>query len=419
MGLFRRNKNTNKPVISQILELIPSWILDNCTKTYQTDKGCSKYKTYDQLVALTYGQLYKCHTLSDISTGIGVSEIFISDMGLKQSPARSTMSDGNKKRDWHVYESLYYKLLSHYKSMLKKHHKSHIVEEIKGKSVKLIDSSTIPLCLAMFDWAKFRTAKGGVKIHTCLDVEVMLPDVVNISEAKVHDRHGLEQLIFPKNTVIVEDRAYFDFNLMLNRIAADNIFVTRIKSNTVYETIQELELPEDDHQHIVKDEIIRLNSDKAIECGINQEKLRLVHVYKEDENKIIEIITNQLEWEALTISELYKKRWDIELFFKAIKQNLQIKSFVGTSENAVKSQIYIALITFLLLELIRRTIAKNTPAFSTLVEKIRMSLCFYLTLDYVCNTMSEGAKKVKQPKQLHLGRDPDFFPQNTQLSLHV
>jgi hypothetical protein len=189
--------------------------------------------------------------LSDISTGIGVSETFISDLGLKQSPARSTMSDGNKKRDWHVFESLYFKLLSHYKSVLKRHHKSYIVEEIKGKCVKLIDSTTIPLCLSMFDWAKFRTAKGGAKIHTCLDVDLMLPDVINISEAKLHDRYGLEQSVFPKNTIIVEDRAYFDFLLMLNRIAADNIFVTRIKSNTVYETIEELDLPEGENEHIV------------------------------------------------------------------------------------------------------------------------------------------------------------------------
>ncbi len=160
----------------------------------------------------------------------------------------------------------------------------------------------------MFDWAKFRTAKGGVKIHTSLDVEVMLPDVVNISEAKVHDRHGFEQLVFPKNTIIVEDRGYFDFTLMLNRITAINTFVTRIKTNTVYETLEELELPEGKkNEHIVKDEIIRLTSAKAKECGISEYKLRLVHVYKEDENKIIEIITNQLEWDALTISELYKK----------------------------------------------------------------------------------------------------------------
>lgn len=418
MGLFRRNKNTNKPVISQILDLVPKWIFDNCTNTYKTDKGCSKYKTYDQFVALTFGQLYKCHTLSDISTGIGVSETFISDLGLKQSPARSTMSDGNKKRNWQVFESLYYKLLSHYKSILKNHHQSFLIEEIKGKTIKLIDSSTIPLCLSMFDWAKFRTAKGGVKIHTCLDVEVMLPDVVNISEAKVHDRHGLEQLIFPKDTIIVEDRGYFDFTLMLNRMAAANTFVTRIKNNTVYRTIEELELPEDKNQHIVKDEIIQLTSPAATKCGISKHKLRLLHVYKEDENKIIEIITNQLTWDPLTISELYKKRWDIELFFKAIKQNLQIKTFVGTSENAVKSQIYIALITFLLLELIRRTISKKDPAFSNFVEKIRMSLCFYLTLDYVCNTMNEGAKRIRQPYQRKIKMETDFFSVNQQLSLY-
>lgn len=414
MGLFRRNKNNNKPVIRQIIDLVPKWLLNSSTQKYQTDKGCSKYKTYDQFVALTFGQLYKCHTLSDISIGVGVSETFIGDLGLKQSPARSTMSDGNKKRDYRVYEHLYHKLLHHYHRVLKSHHQSFILEDIKGRSVKLIDSSTIPLCLSMFDWAKFRTAKGGVKIHTCLDVELMLPDVVNITEAKLHDRYGLEQLIFPKNTVVVEDRGYFDFNLMGNRIAAGNVFVTRIKTNTVYETVEELELPQGKNEHIVKDEIIRLTSAKAVECGMSKQKLRLVHVYKEDENKIIEIITNQLDWEALTISELYKKRWDIELFFKAIKQNLQIKSFVGTSENAVKSQIYIALITFLLLELIRRTIPKQTPAFSTFVEKIRMSLCFYLTIDYVCNTMSEGAKRIRHAKQLKLENTHDFFSHNQQ-----
>jgi hypothetical protein len=251
-----------------------------------------------------------------------------------------------------------------------------------------------------------------------LDVDLMLPDVVNITEAKLHDRYGLGQYIFPKSTIIVEGRAYFDFLLMLNRIAAENVFVTRIKSNTVYETVEELELPDGENEHIVKDEIIRLTPPKALECGISQQKLRLVHVYKEDENKIIEIITNQLEWEALTISELYKKRWDIEQFFKALKQNLQVKTFVGTSENAVKSQIYIALTTYLLLELIRRTVPKKATAFTSFVEKIRMGLCFYLTLDYVCNTMSEGAKRIRSAKQLTLSSNTYFFSQNHQLTLY-
>jgi len=347
--------------------------------------------------------------LSDISTGIGVSKTFISDLGLKQSPARSTMSDGNKKRDSQVFESLYYKLLSHYKYVLKKHHQSHIIEEIKGKTIKLIDSSTIPLCLSMFDWAKFRTAKGGIKLHTSWDDGLMIPDVVNITEAKMHDRYGLELLIFPKGTIIVEDRGYFDFSLMQSRIAAKNVFVTRIKTNTVFESVRELDLPDGEHEHILKDEIIRLTSAKAKACGIDKQELRLVHVYKEDENKIIEIITNQLDWEAITIAELYKKRWDIELFFKALKQNLQVKTFIGTSENAVKSQIYIALITYLLLELIRRTVVKKNIGFSNFVEKIRMTLCFYLSLDYVCNEVGEGAKKIDKQKQLEFNTIPNLF----------
>jgi hypothetical protein len=394
MGLFRRNKNNNKPVIKQILELVPNWMIKSCTNTYKTDKGVSKYRTYDQFVALTFGQLNKCQSLNDISAGIGVSETFIKDLGLSQSPARSTMSDGNKKRDWRVFENLYNRLLSHYKSVLKKHHDTHIIEEIKNKSVKLIDSSTISLCLSMYDWAEFRTAKGGIKLHTSWDAHMMIPEIVNITEAKVHDRQGLEQLVFPKDTVIVEDRGYFDFMLMINRIKAENIFVTRIKTNTVYETIRELELPDEIDQNILKDEIIRLSSTKAKQVGISEYELRLVHVWKEDENKVITIITNQLDWSYNTIADLYKKRWDIELFFKTLKQNLQVKTFWGTSENTVKSQIYVALITYLLLELIKRTKAKYEMAFSNLSEKIRFCLYHYLTLDYVVNEVRNGVRKV-------------------------
>jgi hypothetical protein len=409
MGLFRRNKNNNKPVIRQILDLVPGWLFESCTNTYKTDKGVSKYGTYDQFVALTFGQLNKYQSLNDISAGIGVSEIFIDDLGLTQSPARSTMSDGNKNRDWRVFESLYYRLLSHYKSVLKKHHKTHIIKEIKGKVIKLIDSSTISLCLAMFDWAEFRTAKGGIKLHTSWDYNLMIPDVVNITKAKVHDRYGLEQLIYPKNTIVVEDRAYFDFDLMLHRIKAENVFVTRIKTNTLYATIEELELPEHIDQNILKDEMIQLTSPRAIDTGISEHKLRLVHVYKEDENKVIAIITNQLDWCYNTIAELYKKRWDIELFFKALKQNLQVKTFWGTSENAVKSQIYVALISYLFLELIKRTISKKAVAFSNLSEKIRFCLYHYLSLDYVCNQVKEGVRKVTLKNQTEIVFEKDLF----------
>jgi hypothetical protein len=207
----------------------------------------------------------------------------------------------------------------------------------------------------------------------------------------------------------VEDRAYFDFALMLNRIKAENVFVTRIKSNTKYETIEELDLPDNADHNILKDEIILLTSNKAIETGISEHKLRLVHVYKEDENKVIAIITNQLDWEYNTIAELYKKRWDIELFFKAIKQNLQVKTFWGTSENAVKSQIYVALTSYLLIELIKRTIVKRAIAFSNLSEKIRFCLYHYLSLDYVCNEVREGARKINLKKQKEIVFENNLF----------
>lgn len=405
MGLFRRNKNIKKPVIRQIIDLVPRWMIESCAKKHKSDKGCSKYKAYDQFVALTYGQLNKCYTLNDISTGIGVSEIFIGDLGLNQSPARSTMSDGNKKRDWRVFESLYYKVLNHYERVLKSESERSIIAQIKDQTIKLIDSTTISLCLSMFDWAKFRTAKGGLKIHTCWDDNLQIPDLINITEAKTHDRYGIGQLVFSKGTIVVEDRGYFDFTLMLTRIRAENVFVTRIKTNTLYQTVKELDLPEKENQDIIKDEIIVLTSNKAVETGISEEQLRLVHVYKEDENKVIEIITNNLEWSARTIADLYKKRWDIELFFKAMKQNLQIKTFLGTSENAVKSQIYIALISYLLLELINRTIAKKTKSFSNLVEKIRICLVYYLSLDYVCNEIGNGAKKIRLETKLAFSSD--------------
>jgi hypothetical protein len=414
MRLYKRSKNTDKPVLKQIIDFIPRHIFHQTVQKHQSDKGCSKYKTFDQYVALTFGQLCKCYTLSDISCGLSVSQTFLRDIGLSQSPAKSTMSDGNKMRTWKVFETLYYKLLTHYSGRLKQNHQSRIIEEIKSKSIKLVDSTTISLCLSLFDWAKFRTAKGGLKIHTVWDDTLALPEYVNITEAKVHDSKGLIDRVYSKNDIIVEDRGYFDFALMLARIHAENVFVTRLKDNTVYESVIEKDLPEHEDQDILKDEIIVLTGQKAKETGITEHRLRRIAVYKQDENKIIEIITNQLDWKARTIADLYKKRWDIELFFKAMKQNLQIKTFVGTSENAVKSQIYVALINYLIIELIRRVYCKSATAFSNFCEKIRVCLLHYLTLDYLCNVIKPRANKVeKQPPKTLFSED------NSQLKLNL
>ena len=401
MSLFRRTKNNNKPVIRQVLDLIPEYLLRQSIKKYKSDKYCHKYKTRDQLTALLFGQLCKCSTLEDISVGIGVSETFIKDLGLQQSPAKSTMSDGNKQRNWQVFEHLYNQLLAYYRSSLTRYANPTIVEEVANQTIIIRDSSTVSLCLSLFDWAKFRTAKGGLKIHTQWNETLMLPDFVCIGAAQVHDSKGFEQVVFPKGTIIVEDKGYWDFEVMLARVRAGNTSITRIKDNTVYEVIGEMELPDDDEQHILKDELIYLKGKKAVEIGLSEVILRRVVVYDAEKDMQLEIITENTMWKASTIADLYKRRWDIEIFFKLLKQNLNVKTFVGTSENAVKSQIFVALIAYLLLELLRRVKAKGKTAFSNFVEKIRICLCYYLTLDYVIERIQPNARSVRC-KQLSL-----------------
>ena len=397
-NFHRRGKNSNKSVIKQILDKIPNHIFRAQINKHKSDKGCHKYKCFDQFVAMTFGQLCKCYSLSDISAGLSMNGKLLLDIGLEQNPAKSTMSDGNKNRDSKVFQDLYARLLSYHKELLKSSYQTHIIEEIKNHNIKLIDSTCISLCLNMFDWAKFRTAKGGLKIHTVWDDLLGLPELVNITEAKIHDSKGLITNVFKKGTIIVEDRAYFDFSLMKIRQEAENIFVTRIKQNTVFKLVTELNLPEESDQDILKDCIIQFDSKSAIAKKIDKIQYRLVSVYKADENKTIEILTNNLDWTARTIADLYKKRWDIELFFKAMKQNLQIKTFLGTSKNAVESQIYISMITYLLLELIRRVYCKSKTAFSNFCEKIRICLLHYITLEYICNNIKPIVRKViKEP----------------------
>lgn len=411
MSLISRNKNTNKPLLKQILDLVPQRIISEAITIYKSDKHYRAYKTYDQFVATLYGQLNSCLSLRDISLGIGLNKKYISDLGLKQSPARSTMSDGNEKRHWKVFEHIYFGLTAHYKSLFRDSINYKKIKEIEDDSIVLVDSTTISLCLSTFEWAKFRTAKGGIKIHTAIDEAKMIPTMINITEAKVHDRNGVKEFSFPKGTIIVEDRGYFDFKLFKSRIDNENHFVTRIKSNTTYESVAENILPVGEDEHITKDEIIRLTGAKAKKAGIDQLLFRRVSVYKEDENKFIELISNNLDWTAATIANLYKRRWNIEIFFKLMKQNLKIKTFLGTSENACKSQIFISLIAYFLIELMRRTMSRVNHSFSNFVNLIRICLSHYHSLNYVVNEIKPITQKGIENKQEENNQLKLFYPQ--------
>lgn len=413
MGFTLPHKNTKKSentLLKQIIDLVPKHILFDAVHRYQTDKGCSKYKTYDQLVAMIFGQLGKCLSLREINLGLSVDEKLLRDLDLAQSPAKSTMSDGNSNRDWKVFEFIYFELVKYYKNVFSNQPAYQEIAEIEGRTIKLIDATIMSTCLSLFEWATYRTAKGGIKMHTSLDEKSLLPDIINISEAKLSDRRGVDNFRYPKDTIVVDDRGYYDFKLFVQRIDDFNIFVTRMKTNTLYQSVEELELPEDKDFEILKDEIIYLTGKAAEEAGISNTKLRRVVVMVEEVNrktkevktKAVALITNKLDWSAATISALYKKRWQIETFFKLLKQNLQIKNFLGTNENSNKSQIFIAIITYFLIELIRRSISKVKHMFGHFVTIIRVCLLQYKQLQYIANEINIVVKKARKYDEKHL-----------------
>ena len=223
----------------------------------------------------------------------------------------------------------------------------------------------------MFDWAKYKTAKGAVKMHTLLDFDGNLPVYVNITNGKTADNKGANDIPLVKGSVIVADRFYNDFHLLNVWDSNEVFFVIRHKDNLQYTVIKENDLPENRYQHILKDEVIELKNEGSKEKY--SKKLRRVAVWDEKNQQVIELITNQMNWSANTIGELYKSRWQVEIFFREVKQLLHIKSFVGTSENAVKIQIWTALITILILKALK-AMAKYSWHLSNLVGFIRLNL---------------------------------------------
>lgn len=257
---------------------------------------------------------------------------------------RSTLSDANNKRDYRIFESLFYTLLNKTISLTPKHN-------FKFKNqLYSIDSTTIDLCLSLFDWAKFRKRKGAVKIHTKLNHNGNIPDFLTITDGKCSDiRAAKENFDFIADSIVVMDKGYIDFKWFYSLHKQGVFFVTRAKENMFYEVIEQQEFAEG--TGVVSDERIRLRHDKSL--ADYPEQFRMVKYYDIKTNKLYTFITNNFKLAAKTIADIYKSRWQVELFFKWIKQNLKIKSFLGTSKNAVMSQIWVAMIVYLLVSYIK------------------------------------------------------------------
>jgi hypothetical protein len=340
---------------------------------HQSDKHQKGYNSWTHLVSMLFCQFAKSQSVRDISNGLRSATGNLNHLGVNKAPSKSTISYQNKHRSYEIFKDYYFELL---KSLGQQAGFKQVRFKIKSK-IFLLDSTTISLCLSLFDWAKYKTAKGAVKMHTLLDFDGNLPAYVNITDGKTADNKGAYDIPLHKGSVIVADRFYNDFHLLNVWDSKGVFFVIRHKDNIQYTVIKENELPQNKHPHLLKDEIIELKNEGSKNKYPKQ--LRRIAIWDDENKQTIELITNNFIWVTHTIGELYKSRWNIEIFFREIKQLLHIKTFIGTSENAVMIQIWTALITILILKALK-AIGKFGWHLSNLVAFIRLNLFVKIAL---------------------------------------
>ena len=351
-------------MFSQMLKLIPRTEFETLVRQTGAEYASKGFSSWAQLVAMMFCQLGRAHSLREIEGGLKSCEGKLSHLGI-EAPSRSTLSYANAHRPHGLFEQVFHGLYEKVSSRVAGTRRKF---RFKNPLVS-IDSSLIELSVSMFDWAKYQRTKGAVKLHLVLDQDGYMPCFGVITEGKVADVSVVRELQFRSGTIVVYDRGYIDYALFGQWCSEGVFFVTRTKSNTDYEVVRARETPQD--RGVVSDQIIRL-----IGKGAQQrcpQTLRRIEVVGEDGAQNLVFLTNLHHLGASTIAAIYKDRWQIELFFKALKQNLKIKTFVGTSANAVKTQIWTALICMLLLRYLQLS-SRFGWSMSNLVALLRMNL---------------------------------------------
>lgn len=316
---------------------------------------------------MIFCHLAKSSSVREISDGLRSAAGNLNHLGVGKSPSKSTVSYINAHRNWELFRDFYFALLEKYEPSLAR--KRQYALKLKRK-IFLLDATTISLCLSLFDWAKFRTRKGAIKLHTVLDYDTALPVFMLMTEGRKHESQVAPVDIFPEGSVAVMDRGYIDFEYLFVLDSKGVYFVTRLKSNADIRTIQSY-WTNDRKEHIRSDKDIKLAGTQVSKKYPGT--LRAVEVYDKKTDQYLVLLTNNLFWTADTISQLYKARWDIETFFKQIKQVLKIKTFVGTSPNAVLIQVWTAMISILLLKYLQIR-AKHKWHLSNLAAMLRTHL---------------------------------------------
>ncbi len=367
-------------IFSQILQLIPRDGFQTAVEKHKGEKHARGFSSWGQLVAMLFCQLAQAKSLREITHGLQASEGKLRHLGLPETPARSTLAYANSHRPWQVYETVFHQLLANCQNRLGLA-KSGGKLGLPGKLLSL-DATVIDLCAAVFDWAQFRTTKGAVKLHLLLDHDGYLPCYAVITEGKVHEIKVAKTLKFQRGTMLVFDRGYADYG-WFERLTGEGVhFVTRLKDNAAYIVIERRKT---NGAGVLSDEIVVLDKDAQSENAVF---LRRVRYWDEATGRELIFLTNHLELHAATVAAVYKERWQIELLFKALKQNLRIKTFVGTTANALKTQIWTALIALLAVKFLQLQ-SSHPWSLSGLIALLRQQLFVYRDLWLWINTPFE------------------------------
>jgi len=362
---------TGKTLFAQLMDFLPWTTFTRLVVRYGGDSRVRKFNCAEQFRVMAFAQLTYRESLRDIETCLAAQAPKLYHMGLRETVARSTLADANEARDWRIYAEFAQKLIAQARKLY--------ADDTTGldldSTVYALDSTTIDLCLSVFPWAHFRTTKAAVKMHTLLDLRGNIPSFIHISDGKLHDVNILDLLLPEPGAIYVMDRGYVDFERLFAVHQAGAFFVTRAKSNMDWRRVYSVDA--DRAAGIICDQTIALD---GIQTSRHYpEHLRRIRFNDPKTGKSLVFITNQRTLPAATICALYKSRWQVELFFKWIKQHLRIKRFYGTSENAVKTQIWIAVSVYVLVAIIKKRLDLDASLYTllqilslTLFEKIQL-----------------------------------------------
>lgn len=375
--MSKSNFFSTKSVFGQLISLIDDNIITNAVKKHESDRYTKHFKTKDHLISMLFCAFAKCNSLREVSGAMLGLSGKTANFELNHIPKRSTLSDANKNRTVEVFASIYNELLKTYGEVLS----DSRIKTVINKQVKIIDSSTISLFKAILQSvgrkSKTGKSKGGIKIHTVINADEIVPNLVWFSAAARNDHQYLEKLKCDDNTIYVFDKGYNDYTAFAHFTENKTGFVTRIKENANYNTLENNEIGDEIHSGVLEDTVIELTVKK--DKVTTQLKLRKVKFYDRTNKRVFEFLTNLMEMRPDMIAALYKVRWQIELLFKQLKQNFPLKYFLGDNENAIKIQIYCVLIVNLLLAVIKKRL-KRSWAFSNLVSFCKIHLFNFIQL---------------------------------------